>query len=802
MKTNRKFHLLLFLSLLLICLLPQAAMASEATVNDSDTFQSAVNDTAITQINITGDVRASAAIARDVQINVQNGAVLTLTFEPTAEGSASPVLCADITVANGGKLIFKHTYGNTSSGYHYLIVRGDLTINEGGYAELSDWTGTFGAVIFRGNFVNNGTFKNSDSRYGVYLNYGTTAGTFTDGYPIYNLCLTEPSDESISKKTIKITALNGTLKVGETISAEVEGFGDSLNLPSENMVIWDGKNYTNSRSNTYKIVAADAGSVIEAKFYNIQSDHISKKFPYDYISTKNDIVVPIHNGAAALVSETVPYLDTVYLGGTQGSDDNSGTSPEQAVATLETAVSLVKPNGTVIVTGEVNIPDGYSFLNKNINFTSKDGDTTYPAVFNCAASDNYSLLYSSDTDQNFYGLTFKNNAVFALSGTHSLTFDNVKTDTDALMTLFLNSYFGTAKATLNIKNSADLAFEVQNDMTADIPVIYLENASITGASEGSLGAVSLSQNSSLATVQPLASLYSDSTNNTLELIAADNGTPTSITIEGDVTASSPITLKFADSFSDGQVLLTSSAENSSLTSDKFKTAQKNTFLAKDGNNIIVKVKKASSGAVTSQYTVTFNSNGGSKIETQYVREKELVYEPKNPSKDGYIFNGWYSDEKLSQKYAFSAPVSGNLTLYAKWTAVKAENKDSLILTVGEKNAYVFGTNKTNDVAPLIVNDRTMLPARFVCENLGAEVTWDSVQKQVIITGKHLKTGADLRIVITIGASTATVNNQTVALDAPAFISDNRTYTPIRFICESLGADVTWDSTNQQIIITK
>lgn len=74
--------------------------------------------------------------------------------------------------------------------------------------------------------------------------------------------------------------------------------------------------------------------------------------------------------------------------------------------------------------------------------------------------------------------------------------------------------------------------------------------------------------------------------------------------------------------------------------------------------------------------------------------------------------------------------------------------------------------KPTMLRPLIVNDRTMLPARFVCENLGAEVTWDSVQKQVIITGKHLKTGADLRIVITIGASTATVNNQTVALDAP------------------------------------
>ena len=89
------------------------------------------------------------------------------------------------------------------------------------YVIYQGWTGTFGAVIFRDNFVNNGTFENSDSRYGVYLNYGTTAGTFTDGYPIYNLCLTEPSDESISKKTIKITALNGTLKVGETGTAKM-----------------------------------------------------------------------------------------------------------------------------------------------------------------------------------------------------------------------------------------------------------------------------------------------------------------------------------------------------------------------------------------------------------------------------------------------------------------------------------------------------------------------------------------------------------------------------------------------------
>lgn len=125
-----------------------------------------------------------------------------------------------------------------------------------------------------------------------------------------------------------------------------------------------------------------------------------------------------------------------------------------------------------------------------------------------------------------------------------------------------------------------------------------------------------------------------------------------------------------------------------------------------------------------------------------------------------------------------------------------ENNDSFMLTVGSMYASVWGEMKVNDVAPMIVNDRTMLPARFVAENLGASVNWDSSTNAVTIIK------SDIQIIIPIGSYSAFVNGSVVALDSPAFIDNERTYTPVRFICESLGAYVDWEQSTQTVIITK
>ena len=120
----------------------------------------------------------------------------------------------------------------------------------------------------------------------------------------------------------------------------------------------------------------------------------------------------------------------------------------------------------------------------------------------------------------------------------------------------------------------------------------------------------------------------------------------------------------------------------------------------------------------------------------------------------------------------------------------------ITLTIGKTEATVWNETKSNDVAPIIRNDRTMLPARFVTENLGATVEWIGEEQKILITKD------DMKIEIYIGSDKAYVNGEEVTLDSPAFIENDRTYTPVRFIAETLGVTVDWDEATQQVIITK
>ena len=68
--------------------------------------------------------------------------------------------------------------------------------------------------------------------------------------------------------------------------------------------------------------------------------------------------------------------------------------------------------------------------------------------------------------------------------------------------------------------------------------------------------------------------------------------------------------------------------------------------------------------------ITFDSMGGSEVSAVHspyvLGTPETITEPAAPTRDGYTFNGWYTDPEYNEKFDFSTTVTSDMTLYAKW----------------------------------------------------------------------------------------------------------------------------------------
>lgn len=78
------------------------------------------------------------------------------------------------------------------------------------------------------------------------------------------------------------------------------------------------------------------------------------------------------------------------------------------------------------------------------------------------------------------------------------------------------------------------------------------------------------------------------------------------------------------------------------------------------------------GGGVSKYTVKFETNGGTAIKSVSVNKNAVATEPTAPTKEGFKFDGWYTDKELTTAYDFTAKVTKNFTLYAKWTEIEKE----------------------------------------------------------------------------------------------------------------------------------
>lgn len=143
------------------------------------------------------------------------------------------------------------------------------------------------------------------------------------------------------------------------------------------------------------------------------------------------------------------------------------------------------------------------------------------------------------------------------------------------------------------------------------------------------------------------------------------------------------------------------------------------------------------------------------------------------------------------KYTFTMP-SANVDIKANF--VKADGSaidttNAIVMQIGNKTVNAYGKAIASDAAPLIINNRTMVPIRIVTETLGGEAFWNEDMQTVTLT---------------IDGKTITMQIGIVLekYGVAPIIIDNRTYVPIRFVAEELGAAVDWNENAQEIVITK
>lgn len=122
------------------------------------------------------------------------------------------------------------------------------------------------------------------------------------------------------------------------------------------------------------------------------------------------------------------------------------------------------------------------------------------------------------------------------------------------------------------------------------------------------------------------------------------------------------------------------------------------------------------------------------------------------------------------------------------TAVRANNAN-------EVSIVIDNVSLDSDVAPQIINDRTMVPVRAIFEAIGAIVEWDSSTSTATIT-------KDTNIVkITVDSTEMYVNGNSITLDSPACIVNSRTLVPVRAISEALNLGVIWNDETRTVEIS-
>jgi len=345
-----------------------------------------------------------------------------------------------------------------------------------------------------------------------------------------------------------------------------------------------------------------------------------------------------------------------------------GTTDEDALITLDGA-SLIVDGGSIVSNGAVaidNSGDGsVSISGKDTKVTSANAPAVFSQTFKMSdgsVSGKIAAIYCSSADISGGNIECANGPALACMGGSSTISGGTLTSTNTVTSMNMHSQSmpgtvcccdqGVASKLVisggTIKNNADSGYAVYNFKDSEYSRLYLSGT-------------------------PIISGPTDIYSNTI--IYADDGAVSPKAYKGGV-----LTLFYGYTIANNGSTIAVSNVVSGTNSDLFFIANDGYYLKRNGNDLVIAV---SSGTVTFNYNYTGAAEPYAKLPAG---DEDKVSKPKDPTRSGYTFGGWYTEETCATAFDFETKISGAKTLYAKWTVSSSSETSD-----GSSSASTGGT---------------------------------------------------------------------------------------------------------------
>ncbi len=115
-------------------------------------------------------------------------------------------------------------------------------------------------------------------------------------------------------------------------------------------------------------------------------------------------------------------------------------------------------------------------------------------------------------------------------------------------------------------------------------------------------------------------------------------------------------------------------------------------MSRTGNTVTLTNQYTGASPAPTTYTVTFETNGGSAVASQTVNSGEKATKPADPTKSGFVFDGWYADATFAAAFDFDTPVTADVTVYAKWTEESKPGEIVYTIVSGGNSTWTKGSS--------------------------------------------------------------------------------------------------------------